>query len=185
MTLPLNTTPGPSPDEESVRNMEIARHLLRQAQEELDRGDILQASEKAWGAAAHAVKAVAEKRRWFNDADWRLGRIATVIAAEQGDGTISTYYRSVREAHYNFYHHEFNPMQVQEVVNDAASLVGKLEAVLVNGDVPPPYVSPALQEEINRLEQPSSALDYQRMEKGRLPLDQRPPVRPEPAEVED
>lgn len=185
MTLPLNTTPGPSPDEESVRNMEIARHLLRQAREELDRGDILQASEKAWGAAAHAVKAVAEKRRWFNDADWRLGRIATVIAAEQGDGTISTYYRSVREAHYNFYHHEFNPMQVQEVVNDAASLITKLEAVLANGDVPPPYVNPALQEEIRRLEQPSSALDYQRMEKGRLPLDQRPPVRPEPAEVED
>ena len=185
MTLPLNTAPGPSPDEESVRNMEIARHLLRQAREELDRGDILQASEKAWGAAAHAVKAVAEKRRWFNDADWRLGRIATVIAAEQGDGTISTYYRSVREAHYNFYHHEFSQMQVQEVVNDAASLVGKLEAVLANGSVPPPCVSPALQEEIRRLEQPSSALDYQRMERGRLPLDQRPPVRPESAEVED
>lgn len=185
MTLPLNTTPGPSPDEESVRCMEIARHLLQQAQEEMDRDDILQASEKAWGAAAHAVKAVAERRRWFNDADWRLGRIATVIAAEQGDGTISTYYRSVREAHYNFYHHEFNPMQVQEVVNDAASLVGKLETVLANGESPARYISEAVAEEIRRLEQPSSALDYQRLEKGRLPMDQRPPVQPQPAEPED
>lgn len=185
MTLPLNTAPGPSPDEESVRCIEIARRLLRQAQEELDREDLLQASEKAWGAAAHAVKAVAEKRRWFNDADWRLGRIATVIAVEQGDGTISTYYRSVREAHYNFYHHEFNPMQVQEVVNDAASLIGRLETVLANGDSPPPYVSEALEEEVRRLEQPTSALDYQRLELGRLPMDQRPPVQPEPADIKD
>ncbi len=185
MTLPLNTTPGPSPDEESVRNMEIARHLLRQAREELDRGDILQASEKAWGAAAHAVKAVAEKRRWFNDADWRLRKIIAVLTEEQQDATLLGDYLTARDAHYNFYHHEYNTGEIRQTLNAASRLITKLEAVLANGDVPPPYISPALQEEIRRLEQPSSALDYQRMEKGRLPLDQRPPVRPEPAEVED
>ncbi len=185
MALPLNTTPGPSPDEESVRNMEIARHLLRQAQEELDRDDILQASEKVWGAAAHAVKAVAEKRRWFNDADWRLRKIVAVLTEEQQDTTLLGDYLTARDAHYNFYHHEFNSREVQQSVNAAGQLVQKLETLLADGNAPAPYVNDSLREEIRRLEQPSSTLDHQRLEKGRLPLDQRPPVRPESAEVED
>ena len=179
MTSPLNTAPGPSPDEESARNIAISRRLLQQAQDELDLEDLLQASEKAWGAAAHAIKSVAEKRRWFSDADWKLARIATVIATEQGDGNISAYYRSVREAHYNFYHHEFNPLQVQEVINDAAALISKLEAILANGNAPVPYVNEALQAEIHHLEQPTSARDRLRLEQGRMPIEQRPPVPPE------
>ncbi len=42
----------------------LSRRFVRQAQEEFDKGDRLQASEKAWGAAAHAVKAVAASRGW-------------------------------------------------------------------------------------------------------------------------
>ena len=42
----------------------LSRRLVRQAQEEFDTGDRLQASEKAWDAAAHAVKAIAESRGW-------------------------------------------------------------------------------------------------------------------------
>ena len=37
MVLPLDTAPGPSPDEESARNMEIGHNFLRQAREELAR----------------------------------------------------------------------------------------------------------------------------------------------------
>ena len=40
-----------------------ATQLLAQARQELARGDVRQASEKGWGAAAQAVKAVAESRR--------------------------------------------------------------------------------------------------------------------------
>ena len=89
MVLPLYTAPGPSPDEEAARNMEISHNFLRQAREELVKEDLLQASNKAWGAAAYAIKAVAEKRRWFNDADWRLQEVASVITDEQGDQSIS------------------------------------------------------------------------------------------------
>ena len=39
-----------------------SQHLIRQVDEELERGDALQASEKAWGAAVHAVKSIAERR---------------------------------------------------------------------------------------------------------------------------
>ena len=48
--------------------IEGARQLLEQAREELGRGDVRQAAEKLWGAAALAVKAYAS---------WREGRRLT------------------------------------------------------------------------------------------------------------
>ena len=41
---------------------EASRHLLAQAHGELYAGDVRQASEKGWGAAAQVVKAIAEQR---------------------------------------------------------------------------------------------------------------------------
>ena len=41
-----------------------SRSLLSQAKTELAAGDVRQASEKAWGAAAQMVKAIAEQRGW-------------------------------------------------------------------------------------------------------------------------
>ena len=222
--MPLDTAPSPSTDEESARNLEISKRLLRQAQEELDRQDPLQASEEAWGAVAHAVKAVAEKRRWFNNADWRLDRLTTVLAMEQGDGLIATLYRSVREDHYNFYRNcsvskcpsflrrqesriavsevpacagttgfltlgipstlncyllspRLDTLQVQQVINSAADLVSKLEAMLAN-ESEPPYVGEDVEAMIRRLEQLTSAIEYQRLEQGRRPMEERAPAIP-------
>ena len=108
MTLPLNNAPGPSPDEESERHALISRDFLVKAREELERGDLLQASEKAWGTVAHAVEAVAEKRRWFSEADWKLRRAALIIADETCDDFLMGSYSLTRDAHFNFYHHHYN-----------------------------------------------------------------------------
>ena len=40
----------------SVEHVRISDRFLGQAQSEFERGDLLQASEKAWGAVAHYVK---------------------------------------------------------------------------------------------------------------------------------
>ena len=178
MTLPLDTASGPSPDAEAERNVEISRHKLRQAREELAKADLLQASEKAWGAAAYAVKAVAEKRCWFNEADWKLEKIATIIADEQGDPGILGDYLAARRGHYNFYHHEFSAWQVERIIDHVAELITKLDVVLAPGYAPP-YVSPAVEAEIRRLEQPTSERDYTRLEEGRPPISERPPAMPE------
>ena len=64
------TTPNPDPETEqqrrdkSERYFQLSRWLLKHAQEQLDLGDTMQASEKAYGAVAHAVKACAELRGW-------------------------------------------------------------------------------------------------------------------------
>ena len=41
-----------------------SERLMRHAEEQLAKGDRLQASEKAWGAAVHRLKDIANKRGW-------------------------------------------------------------------------------------------------------------------------
>ena len=65
-----------------------SRRLIIQADAELAAGDQIQASEKGWGAAAHAVKAVAQERGWRHDNHARLFGIANRLAAETGDSRI-------------------------------------------------------------------------------------------------
>lgn len=50
------------PPQRAAEYIEASKELLNQAREELGAGDVRQAAEKAWGAAALAVKAYAEWR---------------------------------------------------------------------------------------------------------------------------
>ena len=177
MVLPLDTAPGPSPDEEAARNMEISHNFLRQAREELAKEDLLQASNKIWGAAAYAIKAVAEKRRWFNDADWKLWEAASVVTEEEGDHSILAGYSAARQAHYDFYHHEFIAIDVRQILDITEGMVARLD-VLLERDIPPVYVSEEVDERIRRLQNPTSAMDEERLTVGRKPMDERPPALP-------
>lgn len=177
MVLPLDTAPGPSPDEESERNMEISRNFLRQAREELEKEDLLQASSKVWGAAAYAIKAVAEKRRWFNDADWRLQEAAWVITAEQGDSTIMLGYLSARQAHYHFCHHEYHPHTYEQIIEATTAMVARIDALLASQDSPP-FVDEKTQQVIERLQKPTSTMDQERLTTGRKAMGDRPPAVP-------
>ena len=177
MTLPLDTAPGPTPDEEAARNWAISRHTLSQAREELDKGNLLQASEKAWCAAAYAVKAVAEQRRWLNEADWKLRRIASIISDELDDQEILHCYDTTRNAHFNFYRHEYDARDVEQSIVAAAYLVERLDTVLSPGYTPT-YVGESVSARTQALEQPTSEHDHLRLTQGRPPLESRPPVTP-------
>ena len=177
MTLPLDTAPGPSPDEEAVRNLEICEELLAAARLELAAGDLLQVSEKTWGAVAFAVKTVAEKRRWFNEADWKLRRAAEVIAVELGRLDVMGYYSLARDAHFNFYRHEYDAQTLGMAIAAAANLVAALLPTLA-ADYQPPYVDAATETKIRSLEQPTSDPDRDRLTNGRPPMSARPPVKP-------
>ena len=177
MVLPLDTAPGPSPDEESARNMAISHNFLRQAREELAKEDLLQAGGKVWGAAAYAVKAIAEKRRWFNDADWRLWETASVITEEQGGYSILSGFSAARQAHYHFYHHEYHAFTFQQIINLTAVMVAKIDALLDSNE-PPPYVNEQVEEMIGRLQNPTSSMDRERLANGRKAMAERPSALP-------
>ena len=175
-TLPLDTAPGPSPDEEAVRNAGICYELLTAAREELTDGDLLQASEKIWGAAAFAVKAVAEKRRWFNEADWKLRRAAEIITRELADPNLISRYVHARDAHFNFYRHEYDAETLEMALDAAAELVAALLPTLA-ADYQPPYVNETTEARIRSLEQPTSDPDRHRLTNGRPPIETRPPLK--------
>ena len=46
------------------QHQEISTQFLTHAEDELRKGDLLQASEKAWGAVSHYVNSVARQRGW-------------------------------------------------------------------------------------------------------------------------
>jgi uncharacterized protein (UPF0332 family) len=91
------------PGERSQAYIDAAREMLEQAKKELGSGDLKQASEKIWGAAALAVKAHAyarERRRLASHAE--LWQHKSRIAEELGDW-VDDAWNAANAMHTNFY----------------------------------------------------------------------------------
>ncbi len=101
MTTQTNRKPIESHDTHSKR-------LFQHALEQLAKGDRLQATEKAWGAVAHRVKAIARQRGWnynthtqFHDLRWRIASLTddpdkTDTLLDKASGLHGNYYRDTR-----------------------------------------------------------------------------------------
>ena len=63
---------------------ERSRHFLDLVDDELARGEPEEASNKVWGAAAHAVKAAAEGRGWEHHAHALLQQAVQRLIREDG-----------------------------------------------------------------------------------------------------
>ena len=111
------------------RYEEISRHLLEQAQEELDKGDILQASDKVWGATVHAVKAVCQRMGWNHHAHNHLSAAVNYIAAEFGRNDLLNAFGFLEAMHSNYYEHQKEAYQVRVQVNNAAFITRELAAL--------------------------------------------------------
>ena len=102
--------------------LEGARELLRQAREELERGDLRQASEKVWGACALAIKAHALARKGVRlESHKELWVYKNEVARELGDWVRSVF-RQADSMHRNFY----EGLATREDVEDALREVEKL-----------------------------------------------------------
>ena len=77
--------------------------FLEEAFAELDAGDLRQASEKGWGAAAEVVKAIAEKRGWDHRRHEDLYSCVDRMATEIQDNTILVSVNNAGQLHTNFY----------------------------------------------------------------------------------
>lgn len=69
----------------------------------VERGDYPQASEKLWGAAAQAVKAVAAARRWRHSSHRDLRRNVERLYQETGDAELLRMFNTAESLHANFY----------------------------------------------------------------------------------
>ena len=106
-----------------------SRRFLAQAQEESDRGDLLQASEKAWGAAAQAVKATAETRGWEHGTHARLFENVKRISHETSDPELFDLFHVANSLHQNFYEGWQADDFVQRGIQRVKVLVERLNAL--------------------------------------------------------
>ena len=84
-------------------HVETAAVFLARAQAYLADGDLLQASEKGWGAAAQMVKAVAEARGWDHSGHRQLHQAVERLAAETGQPELQSHFSEANTLHRNFY----------------------------------------------------------------------------------
>ena len=105
-------------------------HFLAQARQELAAGDLSQAAEKGWGAAAQMLKAIAEQRGWEHHRHRHYHRVASGLRAETGDGGIHRLFAVASALHENFYENDMDADLVAESLNDVATLLDKLLPML-------------------------------------------------------
>ena len=125
----MTTTPVTGSPQYSDRYPAISQRLLRQAQEELDANDLIQASEKAWGAAAHAIKSVAEKWGWYHQGHYRLRAVVDFISIERDRVDLVDLYQHPSLMNFNWYEHELYEDTVQIAINATRTFVAEMEKI--------------------------------------------------------
>ena len=116
--------PG-SPD----KYTELSQRYIRQAEEEFRKGDFTQASEKAWGAAAHAIKSVAAHRGWRHYSHTLLYAISDQIADELDRPDLDDLFRSASSLHTNFYEDWMTEGNVRRGIDAVKTYLREMEAV--------------------------------------------------------
>ena len=85
-------------------HVRTARGFLEAADHEFEIGDELQGSEKMWGAARHAIAAVAQERGWDFGKHGAIGSAVRRLAAEREDDILDSGFLAARQFHANFSH---------------------------------------------------------------------------------
>ena len=83
---------------------QTALEFLDQADQHFADGDQSQASEKLWGAAAHAVMAIAQERGWPHTSHPALKRAAEQLSAEHNDPLIAANFGVAEKYHFDSRH---------------------------------------------------------------------------------
>ena len=104
-----------------------SRRLLAQGREELARGDMRQASEKGWWAAAQIVKSVAEQRGWEHQSHAALYRAVRWLVDETNDEDIRRLFDVAGNLHVNFYEDWNIAQNVAAGLDDVERLLDRLE----------------------------------------------------------
>ena len=115
---------------QSATYRQRSRIFLAKAWEELAAGDLEQASEKAWGAAATMVKAVAEERGLTHNNHRALYGIVSRLLDETGDSELGIFFRSASDLHTNFYENWIGRRYVADEIRDVERFLEKMEPLL-------------------------------------------------------
>ena len=111
-----------------------SRHYLGKAWEELRDGDLLQASEKGWGAAAQIIKALADERGINHRHHAVLQEIVDSLVRETGNTELDTLFDSAQGLHRNFYEGRMGHDAVERRLRRVDRFVDEVERLLEQSD---------------------------------------------------
>ncbi len=106
--------------------------FLEEAKKFLAEGNLYQASEKGWGAAAQAIKAVAEVRGWEHKHHNSLQQTIDRLDARASDEGYVLLYGSANALHSNFYEGTMAQASVALHLTQVEHLIDKLERFLTS-----------------------------------------------------
>ena len=145
MTIPL-PPPGASDTEDYAT---ISHMFLTHAKDELSRGNRLQASEKVWGAANYALKAVAAQHGWRHGGKRNVFAVAYQLAEETNRRTFRDQLLVARAIHYNFYDNDLDEEDVKVGLDAVERYVAELDEARISS--PQPFTIRTLEDQ-NRLQ---------------------------------
>ena len=133
MTTSLPTAGDQSSDDHSA----LSRRFVEHAKDELSKGNRLQASEKVWGAVAHAIKAIAVQRGWRHQRHSLITAIGDQLAQEYGRPDFSTTVSMAESFHVNFYEDQRAAPAIRAAIAAVEPFIAELDRV--RASPPRPY----------------------------------------------
>ncbi len=107
----------------------MSRDFMARAEDYLQQGDLVQASEKSWGAAACALKSIAEQRGWQHQSHSLLFDISGQVAEELDRSDLRDMFAVAKTMHQNFYENWEPAEAVEYAVGRVKQFLAELEAV--------------------------------------------------------
>ncbi len=104
----------------------MSEKYFSDGKELLKEGDLVQASEKLWGAAALTVKMVAAKRGLKLKQHGSMWAFVSEISREKKDRGFIRLFYSTNALHRNFYENEMTEEMVGVAMEDVEKLITKL-----------------------------------------------------------
>ena len=130
--------PLPEPGLQSSEDRRvISQRFIQHAREELDKGNRLQAGEKAWGAVAQRLKIIGDQRGWNHTTHRQLEYIGKHIVVEFNEPELANtlsdaYYKGRR----NFYENQTSVRALTETIGAVEEALPVLEALQDEGPRP-------------------------------------------------
>lgn len=129
------------------KHAELSRWCIGQAESYLRAGNNIQVSEKGWGAAAQALKAIAEERGWNHNSHTLIVDVAEQVTYEENRPDLIRLFSTAQALHTNFYEDWLSSDTVSIYLEDVKTLLPELERIR---GVTPPEFTPQTRDQRNR-----------------------------------
>lgn len=113
----------------SERYRSASQTLYDQATVELEAGDLRQASEKFWGAAAQAMKALAERKGWRHRSHRHFHENLDLLTDDPSHADIVRWFGMAESLHINFYEDRASAETIRIHAGEIRQLIDRLEQI--------------------------------------------------------